>query len=265
MSDFFDKIIWITGASSGIGKSLAIKLSNQNAKIILSSRKNQELELVKKLCKNPNNVKIVTLDLEDYTNLQPKVDQAIAAFGKIDILVNNGGISQRSFAKDTQIAVDKRIMDINYLGTVALSKALLPHFIKNQLGHFVVTTSIVGKIGTPLRSSYAASKHALHGFFDSLRAEHYKDQIAVTLVCPGFVNTNISINALTGSGTPQQKMDIATANGIDPERFAKLMVKAIKNKKEEVYIAGAKEKLGVFAKRFYPKLLSKMIRKLSVT
>ena len=192
MSDFFDKIIWITGASSGIGKSLAIKLSNQNAKIILSSRKNQELELVKKLCKNPNNVKIVTLDLEDYTNLQPKVDQAIAAFGKIDILVNNGGISQRSFAKDTQIAVDKRIMDINYLGTVALSKALLPHFIKNQLGHFVVTTSIVGKIGTPLRSSYAASKHALHGFFDSLRAEHYKDQIAVTLVCPGFVNTNIS-------------------------------------------------------------------------
>jgi short-subunit dehydrogenase len=265
MSDFFDKIIWITGASSGIGKSLAIKLSSQNAKIILSSRKNQELELVKKLCKNPNNVKIVTLDLEDYTNLQPKVDQAIAAFGKIDILVNNGGISQRSFAKDTQIAVDKRIMDINYLGTVALSKALLPHFIKNQLGHFVVTTSIVGKIGTPLRSSYAASKHALHGFFDSLRAEHYKDQIAVTLVCPGFVNTNISINALTGSGTPQQKMDIATANGIDPERFAKLMVKAIKNKKEEVYIAGAKEKLGVFAKRFYPKLLSKMIRKLSVT
>jgi short-subunit dehydrogenase len=265
MSDFFDKIIWITGASSGIGKSLAIKLSSQNAKIILSSRKNQELELVKKLCKNPNNVKIVTLDLEDYTNLQPKVDQAIAAFGKIDILVNNGGISQRSFAKDTQIAVDKRIMDINYLGTVALSKALLPHFIKNQLGHFVVTTSIVGKIGTPLRSSYAASKHALHGFFDSLRAEHYKDQIAVTLVCPGFVNTNISINALTGSGTPQQKMDIATANGIDPERFAKLMAKAIKNKKEEVYIAGAKEKLGVFAKRFYPKLLSKMIRKLSVT
>lgn len=265
MIDFSDKIIWITGASSGIGKALAIELSHQNAKIILSSRKSNELELVKEQCKDANAVKIVTLDLEDYTNLQSKVEEAIAAFGKIDILVNNGGISQRSLAIDTLIAVDKRIMDINYLGTVALSKAILPHFIKNKKGHFVVTTSIVGKIGTPLRSSYAASKHALHGFFDSLRAEHHKDNISVTLVCPGFVNTNVSKNALTGNGTPQQKMDIATANGISPERFAKLMAKAIQHKKEEVYIAGAKEKLGVYVKRFYPKLLSKLIRKLSVT
>lgn len=265
MSGFSDKIIWITGASSGIGKALAIELSNQNAKIILSSRKTKDLEQVKKQCKNTNNVKIIPLDLEDYTNLRTKVDAAIAAFGRIDILVNNGGISQRSLVKDTLIDVDKRIMDINYLGTVALSKAILPHFIKNKNGHFVVTTSIVGKIGTPLRSSYAASKHALHGFFDSLRAEHFKDNISVTLVCPGFVNTNVSKNALTGNGTPQQKMDVATANGIAPERFAKLMIKVIKNKKEEVYIAGFKEKLGVFTKRFYPKLLSKMIRKLSVT
>ena len=263
--NFSNKTIWITGASSGIGKALAIELSNQNAKIILSSRKKEDLELVKNACKNPSEVKIVVLDLEDYTNLQPKVDEALSAFGAIDILVNNGGVSQRSFVKDTQIAVDKRIMDINYLGTVALSKAILPHFIKNKKGHFVVTTSIVGKIGTPLRSSYAASKHALHGFFDSLRAEHHQDNIAVTLVCPGFVNTNVSKNALTGNGTPQQKMDAATANGIDPIHFAKLMAKAIKNKKEEVYIAGAKEKLAVYVKRFYPKLLSIMIRKLSVT
>ena len=265
MNDFSDKIIWITGASSGIGKALAIELANQDAKIILSSRKTKELELVKQQCKNANNVKIVTLDLEEYTNLQPKVTEAIAAFGTIDILVNNGGISQRSLVKDTLISVDKRIMDINYLGTVALSKAILPHFIKNKNGHFVVTTSIVGKIGTPLRSSYAASKHALHGFFDSVRAEHFKDNITVTLVCPGFVNTNVSKNALTGNGTPQQKLDVATANGIAPDRFAKVMAKAIKNKKEEVYIAGAKEKLGVYVKRFYPKLLSKLIRKLSVT
>ena len=263
--DFSNKIIWITGASSGIGKDLAIELSNQSAKIILSSRRKEDLKLVKNACKSSSEVKIVVLDLEDYTNLQPKVDEALAAFGTIDILVNNGGISQRSFVKDTNFSVDKRIMDINYLGTVALSKAILPYFIKNKKGHFVVTTSIVGKIGTPLRSSYAASKHALHGFFDSLRAEHHQDNILVTLVCPGFVNTNVSKNALTGNGSPQQKMDVATANGIDPIHFAKLMAKAIKNKKEEVYIAGAKEKLGVYAKRFFPKLLSIMIRKLSVT
>ena len=260
-----NKVVWITGASSGIGKALAIEFSKINVNLILSSRKKESLELVKGLCKNPSLVKIITLDLEDYYNLQPKVDEAITCFGKVDILVNNGGISQRSLVKDTKISVDKRIMDINYLGTVALTKAILPHFIKNKNGQFVVTTSIVGKIGTPLRSSYAASKHALHGFFDSLRAEHHKDNIFVTLVCPGFVKTNVSINALTGNGTPQEKMDTATENGIAPEHFAKLMLKAINTKKEEVYIAGAKEKLGVYVKRFFPKFLSKMIRKLSVT
>ena len=263
--DFTNKVIWITGASSGIGKALAIELSLKKAKLIISSRNKEALIEVKNDCKSPGNVIIVMLDLEEYLQLSSTVAEAISAFGKIDILVNNGGISQRSFVKDTQIAVDKRIMDINYLGTIALSKAVLPHFIKNENGHFVVTTSIVGKIGTPLRSSYAASKHALHGFFDSLRAEHHQDNIAVTLVCPGFVNTNVSKNALTGNGIPQQKMDAATANGIAPERFAKLMAKSIQNKKEEVYIAGVKEKLGVYVKRFYPKLLSIMIRKLSVT
>ena len=262
---FSNKIVWITGASSGIGKALAIELSHQNAKIILSSRKKEDLELVKKACKNLDVVKIITLDLEDYSNLQNVADKAISAFGRIDILVNNGGISQRSLAKDTQITVDKRLMDINYLGTIGLSKAILPHFINNKNGQFVVTTSIVGKIGTPLRSSYAASKHALHGFFDSFRAENHQHNISVTLVCPGFVNTNVSKNALTGDGSPQEKMDTATENGIQPERFAKLMAKAIRKRKEEVYIAGAKEKLGVYAKRYFPKLLSVMIRKLSVT
>jgi len=262
---FSNKIIWITGASSGIGKALAIELSHQNAKLIISSRKKEDLELVKKACKHADAVKCITLDLESYQNMQAKANDAIAAFGKIDVLVNNGGISQRSFAKDTAIAVDKRIMDINYLGTVALTKAILPHFVKNKSGHFVVTTSIVGKIGTPLRSIYAASKHALHGFFDSLRAEHHKDNIAVTLVCPGFVHTNISKNALTGDGTPQEKLDTATANGIEPKHFARVMAKAIKRKKDEVYIAGAKEKLAVYTKRFIPKLLTVLIRKLSVT
>ena len=263
--DFSNKTVWITGASSGIGRALSIELSLQNAKLILSSRDVNSLELVKKECKTPQNITVIPLDLEDYTRFSKKVTEAIAAFGTIDILVNNGGISQRSLIKDTDILVDKRIIEVNYLGTVALTKAILPHFIQNKRGHFVVTTSIVGKIGTPLRSSYAASKHALHGFFDSLRAEHFHDNIFVTLVCPGFVNTNVSKNALTGNGTPQQKMDMATQNGIQPERFAKLMAKSIIDKKEEVYIGGFKEKLGVYVKRFFPKILSIMIRKFSVT
>ncbi len=263
--NFTNKVVWITGASSGIGKALTIELSKQGAKLILSARNEEKLQKVKSECKNADTVKVLPLDLETNSKFELKVKEAINWFGRVDILVNNGGISQRSLASETSIAVDKKIMDINYLGTVALTKAILPHFINNKNGQFVVTTSIVGKIGTPLRSSYAASKHALHGFFDSLRAENHKNNIRVTIVCPGFVKTNVSINALTGNGSPQNKMDMATQNGIAPNRFAKIMAKAIHQKKQEVYIAGAKEKLGVYAKRFFPKLLSKMIRKLRVT
>jgi len=262
---FHNKVIWITGASSGIGKALAQELSYQNALLIISARDKNSLEMVKELCKNPKNVWIIPLDLEKYSTFSEITQRAINVFGRIDILVNNGGISQRSLATETHISVDKKIMEVNYMGTIALTKAVLPHFIDNQKGQIVVTTSIVGLIGSPLRSSYAASKHALHGFFDSLRAEVYDDNIAVTLICPGFVSTNISMNALTGDGTSQQKMDTATANGISPERFAKLMAKAIDSKKEEAYISGFKEKLGVYVKRWFPRVFSVMIRKLSVT
>ncbi len=263
--NFTNKIVWITGASSGIGKSLAIELSKQNIKLILSSRNEIALNQVKNECKNSSTIKILPLNLENYSNMSLKVEEALLLFGSIDVLFNNGGISQRSLVKDTSIEVDKRIMNINYLGTVALTKALLPHFIQKNSGHFVVTTSIVGKIGTPLRSSYAASKHALHGFFDSLRAEVHQNNIKVTLACPGFVQTNVSLNALIGNGTPQNKMDSATKNGLTSETFVKLLIKAVKNEKQEVYIGGFKEKLGVYTKRFFPKLLSTMIRKMAVT
>jgi len=262
---FQNKVVWITGASSGIGKALALELSQQDALLILSARNEKALEEVKSECKTSENVMVLPLDLGLYDDFGATAKQAISWFGRIDILVNNGGISQRSFAKDTQVSVDQRIMDVNYTGTVALTKAVLPHFLEKKQGHIVVTTSIVGKIGTPLRSTYAASKHALHGFFDSLRTELYDDNIDVTLICPGYVTTNVSMNALQGDGSPQNSMDKATANGIKPERFAKLMAKAIRRKKQEAYIAGFKEKLGVYVKRWIPKLYSFMVRKLSVT
>ncbi len=263
--NFTNKVVWITGASSGIGKSLALAISKQNAFLILSSRNEVKLNEVKSACFNPENVKIIPLDLENYTNFSSKVSDAINCFGNINVLINNAGISQRSLVKETSIAVDKRIMNINYMGTIALTKAVLPHFIESNNGYFITITSIVGKIGTPLRSSYAASKHALHGFFDSLRAEVYQNNIKVTLVCPGFVQTNVSLNALTGDGTPQNKMDTATENGLSSEKFAKHFITAIKKEKQEVYIGGFKEKLAIYVKRFFPKLLSKMIRKLAVT
>lgn len=259
-----NKTIWITGASSGIGKALALELSKSN-NLILSSRNKTALEKVKRECNNSLNVKILPLDLANYSDFNLITKQAISFFGKIDILINNGGISQRSLVKETGIGVDEKIIKVNYLGTVALTKALLPHFIKNKNGHFVVTTSVVGKLGTPLRSSYAASKHALHGFFDSLRAEVFNNNIKVTLICPGFVQTNVSINALTGDGSKQNTMDNATANGLKPKYVAKKIRIAIEKSKEEIVIGGAKEKFSVFLKRFFPKLLSKLVRKIPVT
>ncbi|MEE9349211.1 MAG: SDR family oxidoreductase [Flavobacteriaceae bacterium] len=261
---FEDKVVWVTGASSGIGKALAIALSNENAKLIISSRNIEKLNEVKKSCKLPNNIKVLKIDLDDYIAMDKTVSKAISLFGKIDILINNGGISQRSLAIDTGIEVDTRIFKTNYFGTVALTKALLPYFSAKKEGHFVVVTSVVGKIGTPLRSSYAASKHALHGFFDSLRAEISKDNIHVTLICPGFVNTNVSINALTGDGSKQNTLDEATKNGLSPAYFAKQMLKAIKHKKHEKVIGGKLEKFAVYLKRFFPKMLTHLIRKASV-
>ena len=262
---FENKVVWVTGASSGIGEAVAMELSKQGASIIISSRNADKLDQVKEQCHNPDKVGVLKMDLDDFLNVDKLVQRAIALFGKIDILINNGGISQRSLAIDTGITIDTKIFKTNYFGTVALSKALLPYFVANKNGQFVVVTSVVGKIGTPLRSSYAASKHALHGFFDSLRAEVYQDNITVTLICPGFVNTNISINALTKDGTPQNKLDKATGKGLSPGYFAKRMLKAVASKKQEVVIGGKLEVLAVYIKRFFPRLLSKMIRKLAVT
>jgi short-subunit dehydrogenase len=262
---FKNKVVWVTGASSGIGKATVLALAEKDAKLIISSRNIKRLEEVRIRCKNPENVKILQLDLDNYRNLEGLVKEANSLFGTIDILINNGGISQRSLAIDTGITVDDKIFKTNYFGTVALSKALLPYFVSKKNGHFVVVTSVVGKIGTPLRSSYAASKHALHGFFDSLRAEVHQDNIVVTLICPGFVNTEISMNALTGDGSPQNSLDKGTANGLAPDYFTKHMLKAIARKKQEVVIGGKLEVFAVYAKRFFPKILASMVRKLAVT
>ena len=193
---FNNKTIWITGASSGIGKALAFELSKVTCNLILSSRNVNALEQVKNECHSDANIAIVPMDLEDYKVAPKVVEKALSCFNTIDILINNAGISQRSLIAETSIEVDKKLIDVNYIGTVALTKALLSHFIQNKSGQFVTITSLMGKFGSPYRSGYCGSKHALHGFFDVLRLEHEQDNIKVTMICPGFVNTNVSRNLL---------------------------------------------------------------------
>ncbi|KXH84330.1 SDR family oxidoreductase [Chryseobacterium kwangjuense] len=266
MNTYFDnKTVWITGASSGIGEALVNELAKKSsAKIILSSRNNEQLYTVaKKAGLNTDRFYVLPLDLEDYKKMPDIAAEAIEKFGKIDILINNAGLSQRSLAMDTDIEVDKRLMDIDFIGTVALTKAILPYMIRNGGGQIAVVTSLMGIFGGPMRSSYAAAKHALHGFFDSLRAELYTKQIKVTIICPGFIHTNISINAVTGNGSPQGTMDDATMKGMPPDVFAGKMLSAIAKKKNQVSIGG-QEVMGTYLKRFFPGLLAKIVRKTKV-
>jgi short-subunit dehydrogenase len=223
------------------------------------------LEKVKSNCASGVNIIVQPLDIGKHNSFQEITNTVIEKMGKIDVLVNNAGISQRSMAKDTDFAVYERLININLLGTIGLTKAVLPHFIQNQSGYFVTITSLMGKFATPLRSGYAAAKHGLHGFFDALRLEHYSDNIKVTLVTPGFVKTNISINALVADGSKQNTMDEGQANGITPEQLAKMLLRDMKKGKREVYYGGLKEGLALKLKRFAPGILEMVLRNQKVT
>jgi dehydrogenase/reductase SDR family protein 7B len=263
---FKNKTIWITGASSGLGESLAYELAKRGAKLVLSARNADRLASVAQKCLEQGApiAHIAALDLERHDEIERVAEGVLHQFPKIDILINNGGISQRALASETDWLVDKRIMDINYLGTVILTKAVLPSMKTHRLGHIVAISSLVGKFGTPLRSSYAASKHALHGFFDSMRAELVNDNINITIICPGFIHTRISYNALTKDGSPQNTLDQAQANGMSPERFAQKALRAIEKKKREAYIGG-KEVLAIYLNRISPALVARMVSKVKVT
>lgn len=259
-----NKIVWITGASSGIGEALVYALNESGAKLIISSRNRDELFRVKQQCKNQIDVHVLSLDLEDSESLPKKAEEALKIYGKIDLLINSGGISQRALALETDLTTGQRLMNINFWGTVILSKAVLPQMLKQNSGAIVCVSSLVGKFGTRYRSAYSASKHALHGYFDSLRIEIDNPKIQILLACPGFIKTNVTINALIADGSAQGTMDDAQQNGMPAEECAKQIIKAIEQKKDEVYIGG-KEVKGVLLKRFFPKYFAKLIKKAKVT
>ena len=262
--DIRNKVIWITGASSGIGEALTYKLNELGAKLILSSRNRESLYVVKSKCKiNPLDIHVLPLDLENTDSLKEVTASAIKIYNRIDMIIHSGGVSQRSLALETNLDVAQRIMNINFWGTVALTQQILPTMLSNNSGHIIIISSLVGKFGTKFRSAYSASKHALHGYFDSLRTE-IDPKIKISIICPGFIKTNVTINALTADGTKQNSMDDAQANGMSPNKCALEIIKAIQSEKEEVYIGG-KEKYAVLVKRFFPGLFSKIVRKAKVT
>jgi dehydrogenase/reductase SDR family member 7B len=264
MEHFKDKVVWITGASSGIGEALAYQFSAEGARLILSSRRVEELERVKKACVDAGSVRVLPLDLEDMDSLVAKTVAAIALFGHIDIVVHNGGISQRSLVKDTSMEVQRRVMELDYFSYVALTNYLLPHFLARKAGHIVVVSSVMGKLGTPMRSSYAAAKHALHGFFDCLRAEVAASNIKVTILTPGYIRTNISLNAVTGDGSALGVMGENISHGLSPDKAAGQILRAIAAGRYESYIGKfGMEKIGLWVNRFFPGFVIRRASKLS--
>ncbi len=261
MSFFENKVVWITGASSGLGEAMAKEFASEKAKLVLSARREAELQRVKKECAKfipEENIMIIPLDVTSLTGIEKEVENVIRKFGRIDILVNNAGVSQRSTILDTPIEVERKIMEINYFGALIMTKAILPVMRKQKGGHLVVISSLMGKFGYYRRSSYCASKHALHGYFEALRMEELDNNIHVSIICPGFIHTNVSFNAITESGNGFGKMDDGQEKGMKPEVCAGKILKAIRNKRVEVYMGGP-ELRAVIVKRFFPRFFFRRI------
>jgi dehydrogenase/reductase SDR family protein 7B len=254
--------IWITGASSGLGREMAVQALSQGAKVVISARRRDALEAVRAASGRPGNAEIVVLDQSSLAESASAAREAMKAFGGLDLIVLNGGVSQRSLAIETDLKVDEQLMTVNYFANVAIVKAILPELIAQPSAKIGVISSLVGRVGSPYRSGYAASKHALHGFFDSLRAE-IPETVSITMVCPGFVKTDVSVNALTGDGSPLGTMDNAQARGLDVRSSAARALHAIDSRKLEVYIAGPEGK-AIWLQRFAPALLARMLRKARV-
>lgn len=261
---FQGKVVWITGASSGIGEALAYEFARQGAQLVLSARRREALDRVRAACSHPQRHLVLPLDMSQISQLPQHVDAVLQKFGRIDVLLNNAGISQRSLVKDTALEVDRRIMEVDFFAPVALTKAVLPCMLTAGRGQLVAVASLVGLVATPYRSAYAAAKHAISGFYDSLRAEVHDAGIQVAVIYPGFVRTEVSLSALKGDGSPHGIVDEKIARAMAPEEFARQAVAALARGEERIIIAG-REKLVLWLDRISPALLARVIRKIKVT
>jgi short-subunit dehydrogenase len=257
--DFQGRRVWITGASSGIGEALALAFHNAGAKLVLSARREDELKRVQSACGGEPNTRVLPMDVTNAEELPEKTRLALSMFGGIDILVLNAGITQRSRTRETDESVYRRLMEVNFFGPETMARSVLPSMLEQKSGHMVVISSVAGKFGVPMRSGYSATKFALHGFFEALRAEEERNGIYVTLVCPGYIRTEISLSALRGDGRKHAKMDSELAQGMPAVECARQIVNGVARKKKEIVVAAGREKALVYLKRFFPTVLARMI------
>ncbi|QIO05301.1 SDR family NAD(P)-dependent oxidoreductase [Acinetobacter shaoyimingii] len=262
--DLTDKVVWITGASSGLGKALAAECAALGAQVILTARRVDELEKVRLSLVSPDRHLSITADITDESQVRHAYEMVLKEKGRIDWLINNAGLSQRALIAETSMQTERAIMEVDYFSQVFLTKTVLPTFLKQKSGRIAFVSSVAGLLGTQYRASYSAAKGAIHLWANSLRAEVANEGVGVSVIFPGFVKTNVSINALNGEGKPQGFDNEATANGLEADDFARQSVQALLKGNEYIVIGGGKEKLGVLVSRLSPSLLYKMIRKMKV-
>ena len=260
---FNDKVIWITGASSGIGEALAYEFAQRGSKLILSARRESELNRVKSQCvslgASDSHIKVLPLDLANQDAMISLAKEANDVFGRIDFLLNNAGISQRSLCLETGLDVYRKLLDIDVMGQIALTKAVLPYMVEQGSGHISVTSSVAGKVGVKMRTGYCAAKHAVMGFFDALRAEVSDKGIQVSTITPGFIRTAISKNALAADGSAFGVDDEDIAAGMDVTKCAQVIIKGIEKGKKEIPVGEGKEMMVLWLKRFLPNLAFKLV------
>ncbi len=266
MTRFAEKVVWVTGASSGIGEALVYAFGREGAHVVLSARRGEELERVASACTDrTGQVLCVPFDMLDDMARAAAVDKVLSRFGHIDMLVNNAGVSQRSLGKDTNISVDRAIMELDYFAVIDLTKRVLPHMIERKSGYLVATSSVAGKYGVPMRTAYSASKHALHGFFDALRAELTSFNINISLLVIAGVQSQVSVNALTGDGSTWGKMDGIQSKGLPADECARIVLDGLASREPEINVGEGKAMTALRLKRFAPKLLNRMMAKARTT
>lgn len=261
------RVIWITGASSGIGEALAVEFAADRARLVLSARREPELSRVKDRCLEQglaaSDVLVLPLDVTDHEAMPAAVARVIATFGRVDMLINNAGISQRSLCLETDMSVYRRLMEVDVLGQIALTQQVLPVMLGQGGGHIVVTSSVAGKVGAAYRTGYCAAKHAVMGFFDALRAEVAQHGIAVSTLTPGFIRTDISISALKGDGSSYNRVDSNIAGGMDVTRCARIILRGLRKRKPEIAVGEGVEMHALWLKRLLPRLLFKIVEKMA--
>lgn len=256
-------VVWITGASSGIGEAIAKQYVVQNSKLVLSARRESELNRVKQACvalgAKGSDILVLPLDVTDHGAMGDKTQAVMDEFGRIDVLINNAGISQRSKCLDTDLSVYQQLLDVDVLGQIALTKSVLPIMVEQQSGHIAVTSSVAGKVGVKWRTGYCAAKHAVMGFFDALRAEVNEYGIQVSTITPGFIKTDVSKNAVTGDGTGFGVDDEDIKAGMDVDKCAQVIVNKLNKGVKEIAVGEGLPMLALILKRFFPNVVFNMV------